>query len=83
MMNDKVFLVIIEDRHTDVTVHPFSDAGVAIEEAKRVAEEYGRENDYYEEHDYGKDDGWLFFARYTGEGDSVRVVEAELDEMIA
>lgn len=84
-MSDKVklFLVIIEDRHTDVAVHPFSDAGVAIEEAKRVAKELGHEHDHYEEHDYGKDAGWLFHANYSCEDDSVRVVEAELDKMIA
>ena len=84
-MSDKVklFMVIIEDRHTDVTVHPFSNEGVAIEEANRVAKELGREHDFYEEHDYGKNDGWLYYANYSCEGDSVRVVEAELDKMIA
>ncbi len=38
-MSDKIYIVIWEDRHTDVTVHPFTDPDEAIAEAKRIAME--------------------------------------------
>ncbi len=78
----KIYIVIIEDRHTDVTVHPFTTSETAISEAKRIAKEYCRYEEDYEEHDYGKDDGWLFYAQYSCESDHVRVVEVELDKTI-
>lgn len=75
----KLFLLIVEDRHTDVLVFPFSNEQMAINEAKRIAKERCRDAEDYEEHPYGKDDGWLFYANYSCESDSVRVVEAQLD----
>jgi len=78
----KLYAVIINDRHTDVSVHPFTNAEKAISEAKRVAKKYCRDEEDYEEHDYGKDDGWLFYANYSCEVDSVRVTEIEVDKEI-
>lgn len=78
----KLYIVIWEDRHSDVTAHPFTDPDKAIAEAKRIAKEYAREECDYEEHDYGRDDGWLFYAQYSCESDHVRVVTAELDKEI-
>lgn len=78
----ELYIVIIEDRHADTTAHPFTHKDTAIEAARRLAKEYCRDDEDYEEHDYGKDDGWLFFANYSCEGDSIRVVTAELDKAI-
>ena len=78
----KLYIVIWEDRHSDVTAHPFTDSDKAIAEAKRIAKEYAREEGDYEEHDYGRDADWIFYAQYSCEGDHVRVVIAELDKEI-
>lgn len=78
----ELYIVIIEDRHADTTAHPFTDKEKAIAEAKRVAKEYCRHPEDYQEHDYGRDDGWLFYADYSCESDSVRVITTELDKEI-
>lgn len=75
-----IYLVIVEDRHCDTTVYPFSDKEKAIAYAKKLAKAYCRVPAYYEEHDYGKDEGWLFYADYSCEGDNVHVVTAILDK---
>lgn len=76
----KIYNVIIEDCHTDTTVHPFSTPERAMSEAKRAAEELSGYNfNHYEEEIV---DGWLFYAICSSEDDSVRVVEAELDKEI-
>lgn len=77
----EIYLVIVEDRHTDTMVYPFTDMEKAISEARRIAHDYCRHPDYYQEYDYGKDDGWVFYAKY-GESDCVRVVKSELDHGI-
>ena len=77
-----LYCVIWADRHSDTTVHPFTDADKAISEARRIAKEYCRHEEDYKEHDYGKDSGWLFYAEYSCEGDHVRVVTTELDKEI-
>ena len=78
----KIYIVIIKDRHTDTTAHPFTDPGEAIDWARSKAKEYARQPEDYEEHDYGKDEGWLFYADYSCEGDHTRVVTTELDQEI-
>lgn len=78
----KLYIVVIEDRHSDVKLHPFTCPEKAVSEAKRVAKEYCRHEEDYGEHDFGKDDGWLFYANYSCEGDSVTVMTTELDREI-
>jgi len=78
----EVYIVIIQDRHTDVTAHPFTNIDTAISEAKRIAKEFCRFEEDYQEHDYGKDAGWLFYADYSCESDHVRVVKMEMDKRI-
>ena len=72
------YIVIWQDRHSDTTVHPFTDKDKAISEAKRIAKEYCKKypEDYKEEH-IG---GWLFYAQYSCEPDHVRVVEAQMNK---
>ena len=78
----KIYMVIIEDRHTDTVAHPFTCPLVAVLEAKRIAKEYCEDDEDYQEHDYGRNKGWLFFANYSCESDSVKVVTTELDKEI-
>lgn len=76
----EIYIVIIEDRHAESTVHPFADKDKAVSEARRVAKKYCRHPEDYEEHDYM---GWLFYATYSCESDSVRVLAATMDKEIA
>jgi len=78
----KLYTVIWEDHHCDVTAHPFTSPEKAVAEAKRIAKKYAREESDYEEFNYGKDAGWIFYAKYSCESDSVRVVTTELDKEI-
>lgn len=73
----KIFLVMVEDHHTDVKAHPFSTLEVAIEFARKKAEELtGGEPD--ESMPYS--DAWLYYACCSEEGDHVWIVEKELDQ---
>ena len=78
----KIYIVIIEDRHTDPIACPFTDPDKAIAEARRIAKDYCEHEEDYEEFNYGRDEGWLFYAEYSCEGDSVHVVTTELDKEI-
>ena len=76
----KVYVAMIADRHTDPEPEVFSTAEAAIGYARDFAlaeSTYGsRTGEHYEERPV---EGWLFQATYTCEGDSVWVVEKELD----
>ncbi len=71
----KIYLVLIEDRHTDTQAFPFSTAEAAIAYARVVATERAREEGPRE----GKVTGWLYYAVYAGDSDCVWVIEKELD----
>lgn len=76
----KVYCILIEDRHSDVEVLVRSDREKALLEAKEMALEYDRFNEY-EEHPLTQDmikDGWHYYATYSCEGDSIRVVERDV-----
>ena len=73
----KIYIVIWEDRHTDVTVQPFDDAQKAIDAARKTASLCCRHEQDYEERDYGRYAECLFYARYSRDS-CIRVVETEL-----
>jgi hypothetical protein len=75
-----IYIVILEDRHIDVEVTPFTTAATAIEAAQRQAHEACRCAEDYEENPEYCTDNWIFAATYSGEGDSVRVVKKTLQE---
>ncbi len=75
-----IYIVICQDRHVDTTAHPFTNPEKAIEWARRTAKEYCRFPEDYEEHDYGKDEGWIFYADYSCESDCIYVTTTELDK---
>jgi hypothetical protein len=68
---DRVFVVILEDRHIDVSVEAFAREVDAIERAREIVAEY----DYKPDEVVDLIDGWLFHALLSCEGDSVRVEE--------
>ena len=72
----KIYVIVVEERHTDVEVKVYADALLAVEEARGLAKSYCRYEEDYEESDVK---GWLFHAQYSCESDSVvTVVEKEL-----
>ena len=75
----KIYIAIWNDRHTDTTARPFSSASKAITWAKATAKQHSKKDGNYQEHDYGKDDDWLFYIEYTCEHDCIYVIETELD----
>lgn len=70
----KVYLVITEDRHCDVQVDVYATAEAALEQARRIAEEYK----FTPEDPDTLSEPWLFTALSTG-GDCVHVEEAEVN----
>lgn len=68
---DTVYVVMIDDRHTDTDAEVFSTADAAIEYARQIAIGYARNPDDIDEEPV---DGWLYHATYSGESDSVWVL---------
>lgn len=71
----KIFIAMINDRHTDPEPFPFTTAEDAINFARTEAYEYAHTVEDVEETNV---DGWLYSATYSPEGDSVWVIEKEL-----
>lgn len=71
-----VYVVMVEDRHTDPEPFVFSTAEAAITFARREAHDLSHGDDQVEESDIG---GWLYYATYSNEGDRVWVIEKTID----
>jgi hypothetical protein len=71
-----VYVAMICDRHTDPEPHVFSTADAAINYARSQAHANAHDPADVEESDIA---GWLYYATYSGEGDSVWVVGKEID----
>lgn len=71
-----IYIAIVDDRHTDTEVYPFTTAEAAIAHARRQVEQNARSADDIEEQEI---EGWLYHATYSGESDSAWVVAKELD----
>ena len=63
-----VYIVVIEDRHTDVRVEAFATREAAVRRARAVQVAYG----------FDDPDGWPYYARLSNEGDCVRVQAVEV-----
>lgn len=76
----KVYAVLIEDRHVDVDVELFRDPGDAVERALEVVREYVVDDELFFEppNDSMRSAGWIFWYRWSEEGDDVRVQEVDL-----
>jgi len=71
-----IYVVMVQDRHTDTEPWVFDTAKAAIAAARQLAQELARRTEDYVEKPVA---GWLFHARYSFEGDAVWVVAKELN----
>lgn len=74
----RVFVAVVDDRHSDTEPYVFATAEQAIAYAKGWAQGAAHYPGDYEESHVPE---WLFYARYSPEGDKVWVVEKELDNV--
>ena len=65
------FLIIVHDRHCDDSYHFYSDRDKAIIKARKLAKEYCRFPEDYQEESI---EGWEFYANYSCESDYVKVI---------
>ena len=73
-----IYLVVQEDRHSDIEITPFFLKESAIKHAKEIA---GKEAEYGERKvKTEKIVGRLWCGRYSEEGDCVYVLEREVGE---
>jgi hypothetical protein len=64
-----VAVVIWADRHSDTDAYVYRHTADAIEWAKRQVREYGHPEDIDEELTDGmRQDGWLYYGKYSCEG---------------
>jgi hypothetical protein len=68
---------MINDRHADPEPYIFSTAEAAITYARETAQDYASRPGDFKEQD--TPDGWLYYATYSSEGDSVWVLAKELE----
>jgi hypothetical protein len=79
-----IYIVVVNDRHGSPDAYPYTDKEHAISEARRAVEENARHPEMIEWdeplNEAMIEDGWVFYVSYGVEGDSVWVVERELDK---
>lgn len=75
-----VWIVLIEDRHSDVEALPFSSEERAVEYARVM----GERSDGAQSAELTpgmRQDGWVLYVPYGTEGDDIRVVKRTMDEV--
>lgn len=72
----RIYNVIWQDRHTDVTVTSFTDLDTAILWARGQAVTSCRHKESFEEPTPPA--GWLYYVVYSGEGDCLWITEHEI-----
>ena len=75
----KIYLVINEDRHTDVEIKVFKNEDSALHYAQGLIKDYSVDADP-EDIKVEEVEGWLFCTYYSCEGDVVYVKESVLHE---
>lgn len=79
-----IYVVMIEDWHTDPEAHLFSTPERAIAYAQSVLEDNNEYAAYVEDARMTDEDlraaGWLFYGCYSTEGNCVWVLPREVDE---
>ena len=71
-----VWIVLVEDRHTDVDAVPFSTEERAVEYARKQAPDDATSGPL---NDAMRRDGWVFYLPYGSEGDCIRVIKRTMD----
>jgi hypothetical protein len=72
-----IWIVLIEDRHTDVEVLPFTSAEAAADAARSSVPDDAQDGEL---NDAMRRDGWVLYLPYGPEGDFVRVIRRTLDD---
>lgn len=73
----KIYIAVCKEHHIDDTIRVFESPTVAIQYAKKFAEEYVRS---FAEFDELPIDGWLYHCQYGTDEDYVYVIEGELGD---
>lgn len=71
-----IWIMLIEDRHSDVDALPFSSEERAVAAARGAAPDDAEPEPL---NDAMRKDGWVFLLPYGSEGDHVRVVRRTMD----
>jgi hypothetical protein len=71
----RIYVVMVADRHADPVPYLFTDPDVAVAYARQWAREHSLDGEI-EEDDI---DGWLYYATYSVESDSVWVLAKDVD----
>ena len=71
-----IWIVLIEDRHSDVDARPFSSEEQAAEYARSQVDDTDLPDEL---NDAMRKDGWVLYIPYGAEGDCVRVVKRTMD----
>lgn len=74
----KIYIAMLNDRHTDAEPFPCSTPERAIERARALAVENSRDGGASID-DSETPSGWLYYAIYSEEGDCVWVIAKDLD----
>lgn len=81
MENKEIFVAIIDDRHTYIEVKCFSSLEKAVSFCQDYLISIGAEDTIEEELSKdAKDEGWMYLAIYSCEGDFVGVVKTIIDK---
>jgi hypothetical protein len=72
-----IYVAMIADRHDDPEPYLFETADEAIAYARRTAQAFAHEPEDVEE---ASVEGWLYYATYSVEGDSVWVLAKTVGE---
>ena len=75
-MSTDIWVVLVEDRHSDVDARPFSSEERAAEYARSQVDDTDLPAEL---NDAMRKDGWALYIPYGTEGDCVRVVRRTLD----
>jgi len=77
MEKQTVYVVMVNDRHSDPQAIPFLDRGNAISHARSLARNYSAEHpeDFKEDENH---DTWEYYVEYSCEGDRIWVVKEEV-----
>lgn len=84
-MMEVLFAVIWEDRHSNTSVHLFSDLEAAIKWAKGKAYDTARDKEDVEIQELNADmvkSNWKFYVTYSCEGDCLRIIETVVNEEV-
>ena len=77
-MSEDIYIVLLEDRHTDPQMFPYKSLQGAMDKARAIVVDYAYDVEEWEGVEY--DDNFLFSATLSCEGDNVSVWKRGLNE---